>query len=106
MSTPSTSPHFLGLDLSTQQLKTIVLDNASNMVHEASVHFDRDLPHHGTMNGAIRGPDVGEVTSPIRMWLEAIDLTFKRLHKDRVDFGAIVAISGAGQVSFSCTWLE
>ena len=102
MSTPSTSPLFLGLDLSTQQLKAMILDDASNIVHEASVHFDHDLPHYGTTNGAIRGPDVGEVTSPVRMWLEAVDLVCERLYDDRIDFGAIVAISGAGQVSFSC----
>jgi len=84
----------------------MILDNASNIVHEASVHFDRDLPHHGTMNGAIRGPDAGEVTSPVRMWLEAIDLICERLYDDCIDFGAIVAISGAGQVSFPCKWLE
>ena len=105
MSTPSTSSLFLGLDLSTQQLKAMIIDNASTILHEASVHFDRDLPHHGTTNGTIRGPDVGEVTSPVRMWLEAIDLICKRLHEDRIDFGAIVAISGAGQVSFSRKWL-
>jgi xylulokinase len=93
-------PLFLGLDLSTQQLKATILDKASNIVHEASVHFDRDLPHHRTTNGAIRGPDAGEVTSPVRMWLEAIDLLFKRLHDDHIDFGNIVGISGAGQVSF------
>ena len=106
MSTPSTGPLFLGLDLSTQQLKAMILNNASNIVHEVSVHFDRDLPHHGTTYGAIKGPDAGEVTSPVRMWLEAIDLICKRLHEDRIDFGRIVAISGAGQVSFPRKSLE
>ena len=100
--TMSTPPRFLflGLDLSTQQLKATIIDKASNIVHEASVHFDRDLAHHRTTNGAIRGPDAGEVTSPIRMWLEAIDLVCKRLRDNHIDFGDIVAISGAGQVSF------
>jgi len=99
MSTPP-SPLFLGLDLSTQQLKATILDKTSNIIHEASVHFDHDLPHHGTTNGTIRGPDPGEVTSPVRMWLEAIDLLCERLHNDHIDFGNIAAISGAGQVSF------
>ena len=31
------------------------------------------------------GPDAGEVTLPVRMWLEAIDLPCKRL-RDHVDF--------------------
>jgi xylulokinase len=96
----STNPLFLGLDLSTQQLKAILLSSDSSIVHETSVHFDRDLPHYGTVNGAIRGPGSGEVTSPVAMWLEAIDLLFQRLKTDQVDFGAISAISGAGQVRY------
>lgn len=94
----STNRLFLGLDLSTQQLKAVLLSQDATIVHEASVHFDRDLPHYGTVNGAIRGPESGEVTSPVEMWLEAVDLLFQRLKTDQVDFGAISAISGAGQV--------
>ncbi|KAF8817435.1 actin-like ATPase domain-containing protein [Phlegmacium glaucopus] len=100
----STNPLFLGLDLSTQRLKAILLSQDSVIVHEASIHFDRDLPHYGTVNGAIRGPDPGEVTSPVEMWLEAIDLLFQRLKADQVDFGAIAAISGAGQQHGSVYW--
>ena len=96
----STNPLFLGLDLSTQQLKAILLAQDSTIVHETSVHFDRDLPHYGTVNGAIKGPAFGEVTSPVGMWLEAIDLLFQRLKTDQVDFGAISAISGAAQVRY------
>lgn len=91
-------PTFLGLDLSTQQLKAVLLDADSRIVHEAAVNFDRDLPHHGTVNGAIKGLD-GEVTSPVHLWVEAIDLLFQRLRQGQVDFAAIAAISGAGQVS-------
>ena len=99
----STIPLFLGLDLSTQQLKAILLSPDSSIVHESAVHFDRDLPHYATVNGAIRGPASGEVTSPVGMWLEAIDLLFQRLKTDQVDFGAISAISGAGQVRYNMT---
>jgi len=95
---PISSPLFLGLDLSTQQLKAVLLDKDLEIVHEAAVHFDRDLPHHGTTNGATRGPDEREVTSPVQMWLEAIDLLCQRLKDGQVDFGSIAAISGAGQV--------
>ena len=99
-SSMSTNPLFLGLDLSTQQLKAILLSNDSSIVHESSVHFDRDLNRFETVNGAIRGPSSGEVTSPVEMWLEAIDLLFHRLKADQVDFGAISAISGAAQVRY------
>jgi xylulokinase len=99
----SADPLFLGLDLSTQQLKAILLNKDSKAIHQIAVHFDRDLPHHGTTNGAIQGPDKGEVTSPVQMWLEAVDLLFARLHGAGVDLGAVMAVSGAGQV---CTDLN
>ncbi|KAJ3504130.1 hypothetical protein NLJ89_g8097 [Agrocybe chaxingu] len=104
MASTTPTPLFLGLDLSTQQLKAVLLDQASMIVHEAAVHFDRDLPHHGTTNGAISGPDEGEVTSPVQMWLEAIDLLLERLKQGNFDFDSIVAISGAGQQHGSVYW--
>ncbi|EIW62643.1 uncharacterized protein TRAVEDRAFT_17260 [Trametes versicolor FP-101664 SS1] len=57
---------FLGLDLSTQGLKAVLIDEEGAPVHESAVNFDRDLPSYGTTNGAIRGPGPGEVTSPKR----------------------------------------
>ncbi|KAF9054509.1 D-xylulose kinase [Panaeolus papilionaceus] len=104
MSSDAPFPTFLGLDLSTQQIKAVLLDEQSNVVHEAAVNFDRDLPHYGTTSGAIKGPGTGEVTSPVRMFLEAIDLLFQRLKDDGVLFDTIAAISGAGQQHGSVYW--
>jgi xylulokinase len=96
----STSPLFLGLDLSTQQLKAVLIGEDSTVVHESAVHFDKDLPKYGTTNGAIRGPGEGEVTSPVAMWLDAIDLLMERMARAGVQFKHIAAISGAGQVGY------
>ncbi|KAG6910009.1 hypothetical protein DXG01_013731 [Tephrocybe rancida] len=104
MPAPLPSPLFLGLDLSTQQLKAIVIAEDSSLVHESSVHFDNDLSSYGTTNGAIRGPGDGEVTSPVAMWLDAIDLLFQRMKIAGVEIGAIAAISGAGQQHGSVYW--
>lgn len=98
MAETSSQPLFLGLDLSTQQLKAIVITQDLDIVHESAVNFARDLPQYGTENGAIKGPDEGEVTSPVAMWVEAMDLLLARMKEASVDFPAIVAVSGAGQV--------
>ncbi|KAG6898981.1 hypothetical protein C0993_002070, partial [Termitomyces sp. T159_Od127] len=97
MSIAPSSPLFLGLDLSTQQLKAIIVNEDTTVIHESSVHFDNDLPAYGTTNGAILGPGEGEVTSPVAMWLEAIDLLFHRIKAAGVEVDKIAAISGAGQ---------
>ncbi|GJJ11159.1 hypothetical protein Clacol_005391 [Clathrus columnatus] len=99
----TTSPAFLGLDLSTQSLKAIIITSGCQILHEQSVSFENDLPHYNTIGGTLRGPD-GQVTSPVQMWLEAIDLLFDRMKTANVDFAKIVAISGAGQQHGSVYW--
>ncbi|KAI0684285.1 D-xylulose kinase [Cytidiella melzeri] len=104
MSYNDEQPLFLGLDLSTQGLKAVLITEESEVVHESAVNFDRELPHYETTNGAIRGPDEGEVTSPVRMWLEAMDLIVSKLKTAGVNLGQIMAISGDGQQHGSVFW--
>jgi xylulokinase len=94
-------PLFLGLDLSTQQLKALLITEKAIVVHELAVSYDRDLSRYGTTNGAIHGPGDGQVTSPVAMWVEALDLILQRMKDAGVDFARIRAISGAGQVCSS-----
>ncbi|KAJ7773252.1 hypothetical protein B0H16DRAFT_1511658 [Mycena metata] len=98
------APLFLGFDLSTQQLKAVIISEDATVVHESAVHFDNDLPQYKTTNGAILGPAEGEVTSPVAMWLDAIDLLMERMKKAGIDFDEIAAISGAGQQHGSVYW--
>jgi glycerol kinase len=93
-----TEPLFLGLDLSTQQLKALLINEKAVVVHDLAVGYDRDLPKYGTTNGATYGPGDGQVTSPVAMWVEAFDLILQRMKDTGVDFGRIRAVSGAGQV--------
>ncbi|KAJ8521240.1 hypothetical protein ONZ45_g2042 [Pleurotus djamor] len=97
-------PLFLGLDLSTQQLKAILIAQDLSIIHESAVHFDRDLSKYGITNGAIKGPGEGEVTSPVAMWVEAMDLLMARMKEAGIDFSSIAAVSGAGQQHGSVYW--
>ena len=98
MSSEKASPLFLGLDLSTQQLKAMLIAEDTSVVHESVINFTKDLSQYGTMNGVIFGPGPGEVTSPVAMWVHALDLLMERVQASGVDTSRIVAISGAGQV--------
>lgn len=40
----------------------------------------------------------GEVTSPVLMWVKALDLVLTQLQLDGVDFSAIKSVSGTAQV--------
>jgi xylulokinase len=97
METQPPTPLFLGLDLSTQQLKAIVVSDDSRIVHASAVNFDDELVQFGTTHGSRSSP-AGEVTSPVLMWVEAVDLLLGKMNAAGVDFGAITAVSGAGQV--------
>jgi len=90
---------FLGLDLSTQQLKAALITPNGTLLHEQSVHFDRDLARFGTTNGAIRGDEEGEVYCPVILWIEALDLLIDRLKASgKIDFSRIRGIGGVAQV--------
>lgn len=60
---------YLGLDLSTQQLKGVIVDQNLIVISETSVHFDRDLPQYGTIKGVFSDAESGRVLSPVAMWV-------------------------------------
>jgi xylulokinase len=95
------SPLFFGLDLSTQQLKAIIITESTSVVHESAVNFAKDLPQYETVNGVTLGPGPGEVTSPVAMWVHALDLLMERLQASGVEISRVAAISGAGQVGLN-----
>lgn len=87
--------YYLGLDLSTQQLKCTLINEQHEIVLERAVNFDKDLPEFHTKHGAIVNDNV--VTSPTLMWVKALDLLLEQL-KDTSYIQYIRGISGAGQV--------
>ncbi|KAG6331616.1 hypothetical protein ID866_7470 [Astraeus odoratus] len=103
--TSTGAPLLLGIDLSTQQLKVVLIAaDTLSVVHEASVNYDADLPSYRTTNGAVVGPEEGRVTSPVQMWLDALDLVLERTQSAGVDFGRVVGIGGAAQQHGSVYW--
>jgi xylulokinase len=94
--------HFLGLDLSTQQLKAMIVDSNLKAVGYATVGFDKDFPAYKTEKG-VYNKDL-EVQAPVAMWLEAIDLVLTRLKENGADLARVRGISGACQQHGSVFW--
>ena len=90
---------FLGLDSSTQSLSAIVIDHDTRkVVYEASLNFDKTLPHYQTHSGTLPRKLSGLVVhSPPLMWAEALDVLFAQMKKDGLPLGDVLAISGSGQ---------
>lgn len=98
---------FLGLDCSTQSLSALVIDlDARQVVYEASLNYDKTLPHYKTRNGTLRSSDPLVVHSPPLMWVEALDVLFLRMQHEGVALGEILAVSGSGQQHGSVYWNE
>lgn len=88
---------FMGLDLSTQGLKLLVIDEGrGDIVWEDGLTFDRDLPHYNTELGVVRDLPEGTSESPPAMWGEALRLLLARI-ATRVDAKSIRAIAVGGQ---------
>lgn len=96
-------PLYLGFDLSTQQLKAVIITSSLKVVHEAKVDFDADLAHYGITKGVLH-PSALEVIAPVAMWLEAVDLVLSRLRDAGAPLDRVHGISGAGQQHGSVFW--
>eukprot|EP00820_Chromera_velia_P014517 Cvel_24683.t1-p1 / transcript=Cvel_24683.t1 / gene=Cvel_24683 / organism=Chromera_velia_CCMP2878 / gene_product=Xylulose kinase, putative / transcript_product=Xylulose kinase, putative / location=Cvel_scaffold2703:22699-24505(+) / protein_length=274 / sequence_SO=supercontig / SO=protein_coding / is_pseudo=false len=99
---------FLGIDLSTQGCKAVVLDEESfEILAESRVNFEEDLPHYNTTSGFVRLPE-GRVVSPTLMWVEGLELVLKRLSQGgglpREKFKYIKGVSASGQMHGSVYW--
>ena len=88
---------FLGIDLSTQSMKAVVVNNSKQVVIEALVNFDADIPEYETSGGVHHDKDGLTVTSPTIMWVRALDLLMQKLQSAGTDFSTIAAVSGSGQ---------
>ncbi|CAK7264513.1 hypothetical protein SEPCBS119000_001029 [Sporothrix epigloea] len=104
----SQGPLYLGFDLSTQQLKAIIVASDLSITAQAKVDFDADFgKKYGLTKGVIANDDEGEVYAPVALFLEAIDLVFARLKalENGPDVLArIRAISGSCQQHGSVYW--
>ncbi|XP_008292824.1 xylulose kinase [Stegastes partitus] len=95
---------YLGLDFSTQQLKAVAIDGDLSVVHQSSVQFDAELPHFRTQGGVHIHDDRLTVTSPVLMWVQALDLLLDKMKRAGFDFARVRALSGSGQQHGSVFW--
>lgn len=96
---------YLGLDLSTQQLKAVVVDHNLAVLHESSVQFDNDLPEFRTYGGVVQKKEESHVVvAPTLMWVKAVDMILDKLRVCGVDFSKVAAISGCAQQHGTVYW--
>ena len=71
------------------------------MLASECVQYDLELPEYRT-TGGVHGSNSknGRITSPTLMWIKALDILLDKIRISGIDFSQVVAISGAGQVSF------
>ncbi|KAH6849720.1 hypothetical protein B0I37DRAFT_94948 [Chaetomium sp. MPI-CAGE-AT-0009] len=101
----SDGPLYLGFDLSTQQLKAIVVQSDLNVVADAKVDFDQDFSSkYNVKKGVLVNEDEGEVFAPVAMWLESLDLVLQRLQEKKTPLNRIRGISGSCQQHGSVYW--
>jgi len=93
---------YLGLDISTQQIKAVVINQKLEVTAETHVHFDSMLPEYRTSGGV--HSNGRKVTSPTIMWVHAMDMLMDKLRVAGLVFSNVVAISGAGQQHGSVYW--
>jgi xylulokinase len=100
----STGPLYLGFDLSTQQLKGLVVTADLKVVHEAKFEFDADAFGFSVTKGVLTNEAEHEVFAPVAMFLQAIDNVLDRLRILGLKFEDVQGISSAGMQHGSVFW--
>jgi xylulokinase len=97
-------PLYLGFDLSTQQLKAVIVNSQLKVQHVAKFDFDADSKGFDIKKGVMVNEELHEVYAPVALWLQAVDVVLERLKDSGLDFSLVKAISGAGQQHGSVYW--
>ncbi|THH06414.1 hypothetical protein EW145_g4109 [Phellinidium pouzarii] len=100
MSSRSPTAHFLGIELSTDQLRASVVDEQLDLVGVEAVDFDTELPEFQTHGGIFTTPG-DAYTTPVEMWIKALDLLLQKLQQN-FDLSKIKSIGGSAQ--HGCVW--
>jgi xylulokinase len=102
----SDGPLYLGFDLSTQQLKAIVVSSDLKTVADVKVDFDGDFgAKYGIHKGVHVREETGEVYAPVALWYESLNLVLDRLAAAMpVPMSRIKGVSGSGQQHGSVWW--
>ncbi|KAK6741171.1 hypothetical protein RB195_009182 [Necator americanus] len=93
---------FLGVDLSTQQLKGIVLNEKNEVVLRHAINFSKDLPEFETSDGILKQSD-GSIVSPVLMWVKAFDLLLDHIRL-RIPVKNIRCVGGGAQQHGTVYW--
>lgn len=102
----SQGPLYIGFDLSTQQLKGLVVNSELKVIHVAKFDFDADSIGFQVRKGVIVNEVKHEVFAPVALWLQALDAVLEDLRQQGLDFRLVKGISAAGQQHGSVYWSE
>ncbi|PYH48831.1 xylulokinase [Aspergillus saccharolyticus JOP 1030-1] len=102
----SNTPLYIGFDLSTQQLKGLVVNSDLKVVYVSKFDFDADSRGFPIKKGVLTNEAEHEVFAPVALWLQALDGVLNGLRQQGLDFRRVKGISGAGQQHGSVYWGE
>ncbi|CAJ0599641.1 unnamed protein product [Cylicocyclus nassatus] len=95
---------FLGLDLSTQQLKGVVINGKGEVVLTHAINFTKDLSEFKAEDGSIKQKD-GSIVAPVLMWVKAVDLLLDQL-ESKVELNNIRCIGAGAQQHGTVYWAK
>lgn len=89
---------FAGIDVSTQSLKFIIINlTVQDIVYSDSINYDKDLPEFQTLNGTTIDPSKGVSESNPLMWIDALNIVFRRAKRRTNFLPKIRSMSVSGQ---------
>lgn len=88
---------YLGFDLSTQQLKIVSTHEDLSFHSKYAIDLDEFSKEFGTTKGVLGNAETGEVVSPVKMFIKAIQTLLDRMKKEHFPFERVKSVSGSCQ---------
>ncbi|KAG7223002.1 hypothetical protein INR49_029224 [Caranx melampygus] len=82
----------------------LTLEEESELIEKMKTFLNRAPTHTVTQGGVHLHADRLAVTSPVLMWVKALDLLLDKMKKAGFDFSKVRALSGSGQQHGSVYW--
>lgn len=82
----------LGIELSTQTAKIIVLDSEKGVVYRTSIDYDSRFPKYRTKKGVLHSDNKEKKHTSPKMLVEVIDECFEQMERDNVNLSDVGAI--------------
>lgn len=95
---------YMGIHLGIEKLEAVILNSKFELIHNAVIRYDVDLPEYKTQKGVNPGVDLDQFEVNPVMYIKALHILFNCLVSQGADLYKVAAIAGAAHHHGAIYW--